>query len=254
MDGIKRKTLDDYFLGPKRQRISHDHAKYVTLGISLERSKVPGLELHADFVTPEEEIDILSFLNGASKCKWRTDLTRRCMHFGGTYCLFKPPSKAMDKENPESKPEIIQAPHMPPELNWLLDRFVTRGIFPQNQRPQYCIVNEYTGAQGISAHVENFSFAEPVVGLSLLCPVSMRFHEMVAPDGGSVRSGKAAQAAKTGRKADVVLPGRSLCVMRGESRWKWQHEICRVKKGRVGMDGAEWKRFSLTFRFKDEHK
>ena len=76
----------------------------------------------------------------------------------------------------------------------------------------------------------------------------MRFIELSKADGGSVRSGKAAQAEKTGKKVDIVLPGRSLCVMRGKSRYSWQHEILRSAKGR----GEGWKRVSLTFRWKKE--
>ncbi len=34
-------------------------------------------------------------------------------------------------------------------------------------------------------------------------------------------------------------------VMTGEARWKWQHEIVRSRKGRIG---DAWKRVSLTFR------
>lgn len=123
---------------------------------------------------------------------------------------------------------------------------VDADVFPSSQRPQYCIVNEYTGNLGISAHTESFKFGEPVVGLSLLSACPIRFHELTEPFDGSVRSGKAGKAEKTGRKVDVDMPGRSLLVMRGESRWKWQHEIVRSAKGR----GAGWKRVSLTFRYR----
>ena len=127
---------------------------------------------------------------------------------------------------------------------------VDASVFPSDKRPQYCIVNEYTDSQGISAHTENFQFGEPIVGLSLLSPCPIRFIELTKPYDGSVRSGKAGKAEKTGKKVDVQLPGKSLLVMTGESRWKWQHEIVRSKKGRY--DG--WKRVSLTFRFKGEDK
>jgi alkylated DNA repair protein alkB family protein 8 len=99
---------------------------------------------------------------------------------------------------------------MPEELTWLINHFIYSGVFGEDQRPQYCIINEYVSSQGISAHV------------------------------------KAALAAKTGRKEDVLFPRRSLCVMRGDSRWKWQHEIVRSGKGR----GVGWERVSLTFRSK----
>lgn len=265
----KRKHIDDFFTPkPKVSRLSslrddgESHLSPVRLSFSRAltsaKAAVPGLEIVEDFITAKEERNLLSFLY-STKCRWRTDLSRRCMHFGGTYCLYTPPDRLKQSQSPASmsrskeieqtvsEPEIHQAPPMPNELTWLLDRFSSSGIFDEGQRPQYCIVNEYISSQGISPHVENFQFGEPVVGLSLLCPVNIRFRELVTADGGSVRSGKAALAAKTGRRADVLLKGRSICVMRGDSRWKWQHEIVRSCKGR----GVGWKRVSLTFRWKE---
>lgn len=168
------------------------------------------------------------------------------MHFGGTYCLFNPPSSTQPGAPSAAKPEVLQAPSMPPELKWLLDRFEAKGVFEKGKRPQYCIINEYTGSLGISAHVENFAFGEPVVGLSLLCDVNMRFHELVREEEGSVRSGKAGKCERTGRREDVLLVGRGLCFMRGKCRWGWQHEILRSARGR----GLGWRRVSLTFRWK----
>ena len=55
--------------------------------------------------------------------------------------------------------------------------------------------------------------------------------------------GKRGKAEKTGKIVDVLLKGRSLVVMKGDGRWKWQHEIVRSVKGR----GPGWKRVSLTF-------
>ena len=210
---------------------------------ALDKLVVRGLSLSKDFITAREEQEILSFLNDSSRCTWRTDLSRRTMHFGGEYCLM--PAKG---DCPQPRPEMIRAPDMPLELSWLIQRMIDNGIFEDSKRPQYCIVNEYTANLGISAHTENFSFAEPVVGLSLLSACPIRFHELTVPFDGSVRSGKAGKAEKTGKKVDVDLPGRSLLVMRGDSRWQWQHEIVRSRKRR----GPGWKRVSLTFRFKEE--
>ena len=169
------------------------------------------------------------------------------MHFGGTYCLMPGKSESMDED---SKPQVLQAPPMPSGFDWLIKRMIDISVFPAYKRPQYCIVNEYTGAQGISAHTENFQFEEPVVGLSLLSASPIQFIELTRPFDGSVRSGKARKAGKTGKKMDVHLPGGSLLVMTGESRWKWQHEIVRSNKNR----GVGWRRVSLTFRYKDENQ
>ena len=248
----KRKAIHDYFQPSTKRIAAHDEpsseVSYRTKKhISQEKltcaTAVPGLTLHPTFVTAEEEQQILDFLNDEAKCKWRTDLSRRTMHFGGTYCLMPPKSTS---SNQTAQPEILQAPDLPQGLSWLIEKMVDAGIFQADKRPQYCIVNEYTGNLGISAHTENFQFGEPVVGLSLLSACPIRFHELEKPFDGSVRSGKAARAEKTGKKADVQLPGRSILVMRGEIRWKWQHEIVRSTKGR----GVGWKRVSLTFRWK----
>ena len=245
----KRKAINDFFIPIAK---SHKTSNVpVHIGSSCDNNEavlgpqktpVPGLTIYHDFISPAEEASLLAFLNDPSKCTWRTDLSRRTMHFGGSYCLM--PSKASSPS--PTKPQILQAPSIPNELNWILQRMVDNGIFPPNQKPQYCIVNEYTGSLGISAHTENFQFSEPVVGLSLLSTCPIRFHELLEPYDGSVRSGKAGKARKTGRVADVEMPARSLLVMSGQSRWRWQHEIVRNGKGR----GLGWKRVSLTFRYK----
>ncbi|KAL8993406.1 MAG: hypothetical protein Q9169_006368 [Polycauliona sp. 2 TL-2023] len=246
----KRKAIDDFFLPVKKNpggtanaktqlECESDQTSRTTTGIE---TSVPGLILYTNFISGKEEADILAFLNDAEQCAWRTDLSRRTMHFGGTYCVM--PQKA--NASAPIKPTVLQAPPMPQKLQWLIQRMEASDIYNGGRRPQYCIVNEYTGDLGISAHTENFQFGEPVVGLSLSSPCPIRFHELASPFDGSVRSGKAAKAQKTGRAVDVHLPSRSLLVMTGPSRWSWQHEIVRSAKGR----GPLWKRVSLTFRYK----
>lgn len=239
---MKRKTIEDFF-DPAARRPRLPRPGNAPTKNGDNEYQVPGLLLHLNFVSETEEQAILGFLNDNERCKWRTDLNRRTMHFGGTYCLM-PPKQDASTGVKRSKSEVIQAPPMPNELYWLIQRFVEKGIFSDKQRPQYCIVNEYVGAQGIAAHTENFRFDEPIVGLSLLRDCPIRFHELTKPFDGSVRSGKAGEAERTGRRMDVPLPRRSLLVMRGPSRWQWQHEIVRSEKGR----GVGQKRVSLTFR------
>ena len=229
---LKRK-VDAAFFAPKTK------SSY-TAAVITAPATVPGLEIIHDFITPAEEVELLAFLNGPT-CQWRTDLARRVMHFGGTYCCLPPPA-----ERKTTKPETKQAPPMPSELDWLMERLTTSQVLTEDQKAEYCIVNEYVKAQGISPHTENFSFQEPVMGLSLGSEDSMRFHQMKTAYDGSVRSGKAGQAPYTGVKIDVKLPPRSLMVMRGPSRWEWQHEIRRVK----GCRPPDFKRTSLTLRVK----
>ena len=256
-NGLKRKNIGDYFLPITKRQTPNTAPPCLNPLATVTRTgdggfqpgtatSVPDLTLHKAFVSPTEEQEVLAYLNDASQCTWRSDLSRRTMHFGGTYCLM--PTKS--DLNSDATPKILQAPAMPRAFDWLIQRMVDAQVFSTDHRPQYCIVNEYTGNLGISAHTENFQFGEPVVGLSLLSPCSIRFHELIKPYDGSVRSGKAGKAEKTGQREVVMLPGRSLLIMRGASRWKWQHEIVRSAKGR----GLGWKRVSLTFRYKPDEK
>ena len=195
-----------------------------------------------DFISRQEEIQILSFL---STQNWRTDLNRRVIHYGGSYCLL-PPRHASAKERQRIENDIVIAEPMPSALDFLISRMIEQRLYLEEEKPEYCIVNEYTDNQGISAHVENFKFGEPVCGLTMGNGDWMRFHELTRPDDGSVRSGKAAKAERTGHKQDVWLPPRSLLVMRRDARSNWQHQICRSWRGRRLND--DWKRISLTFR------
>ena len=244
----KRKTLHDYF----DHKPSHDDKKTKpALGASFHAaaaaaaatsiSHVPGLSMLESFVTAEEEASILDFLDSQ---KWRTDLARRTMHFGGTYCLM-PPRNASPGTRKKTEQNIITAPAMPPELGFVIDRMVEHGLYLKGALPEFCIVNEYLPGQGISAHVENFRFGEPVCSLTLAGADSMRFHELEAANDGSVRSGKAAAAPRTGTRRDVLLQRRSLVILKEDARSKWQHEIVR---GRESSKPPSWRRVSLTFR------
>ena len=209
--------------------------------LSQTIKSIPGLDVVASFITKSEETDLLKFLDSQS---WRIDLSRRTMHFGGTYCIM-PPRSATPSERKMIEQQVIKAPCMPEELGFLVERMIDQGIYMSDKRPQFCIVNEYLCGQGISAHIENFRFGEPVCSLTLAGEDSMRFHELCSADDGSVRSGKASAAARTGHRRDVLLQRRSLAVLTGDARSTWQHEIVR---GRKTGKPLGWRRVSLTFR------
>jgi len=242
----KRKTLHDYFTShsasPTKQvkpfpPLTQDSSPKLSNTSSLP----PGLSLRSNFINPAEEQNLLNFLDEES---WRTDLSRRTLHYGGTYCLM-PPRSATPAERKQIESQIYTAPPLPPEFDFLIDRMIAHGFYNERTKPAFCIVNEYLPGHGISAHVENFRFGEPVCAITLAGADTMRFHELERADDGSVRTGKAGKAPRTGVKRDVWLERRGVMVMMGESRRRWQHEITR---GRMKGKDEGWRRVSLTFR------
>lgn len=230
----KRKTINEYFASDRP-------SKHARPSLPTVKPIVPGLRVLHDFVSSDGEQQVLEYLDNQ---EWRTDLARRVIHYGGTYCLM-PPKDASVAERKRIEKTILTAQPMPNELSFIVERMIGHGLYSDVNAPQYCIVNEYKDRQGISAHVENFRFKSPVCGLTLGQGDWMRFHELVHADDGSVRSGKASQAKRTGHVVDAWMPRRSLMVMEGEARERWQHEIVRSKRDRKGVN---WRRVSLTFR------
>lgn len=239
----KRKNLHDFFRPvTKSRKVSMGSAASSSSHtIKSSGGTPPGLSILPSFVSIEEERELLGFLDAES---WRTDLARRVIHYGGTYCLM-PPRNASPETRTKTEATILEAAPIPAALAFVIERMVERGLYDANDRPAYCIVNEYKPGQGISAHVENFRFGEPVCSLTLAGADSMRFHELETVHDGSVRSGQAAKAPRTGRRIDLSLERRSLVVLTGDSRSKWQHEIVR---GRKSGKSSTWRRVSLTFR------
>ncbi|XP_028275349.1 alkylated DNA repair protein alkB homolog 8 isoform X2 [Parambassis ranga] len=95
---------------------------------------------------------------------------------------------------------------IPEECLPMLEQCVRNGHI--NVMPDQLTVNQYEAGQGIPPHVDTHSaFEDTILSLSLGAKTVMEFRH---PDG---------------RAVAVVLPSRSLLVMKGESRYLWTHGI-----------------------------
>uniref|UniRef100_A0A3Q4H8Z9 tRNA (carboxymethyluridine(34)-5-O)-methyltransferase n=1 Tax=Neolamprologus brichardi TaxID=32507 RepID=A0A3Q4H8Z9_NEOBR len=159
-----------------------------------------GLVLLEDFVSPEEEALLLAAVDWSST---NEDVTaqkalkhRRVKHYGFE---FRYDNNNVDKDKP--LPAGIPAECLP-----VLERCLRNGHI--NVMPDQLTVNQYESGQGIPPHVDTHSaFEDTILSLSLGAKTVMEFRH---PDG---------------RVVAVVLPGRSLLVMKGESRYLWTHGI-----------------------------
>ncbi|CAD7928148.1 unnamed protein product [Amoebophrya sp. A25] len=127
---------------------------WATLPVEL---RPQGLTLEEEFITEEEEQELVEFLHGRD---WDTTLRRRVQHFGMRfdYLSLKP----------------VQSEHDIPDILSL------SGRFSFDQQYNQVTVNEYHAGIGIAPHVETHScFEEGFCSVSLLGGIVMDFRRMV---------------------------------------------------------------------------
>lgn len=168
-----------------------------------------------NFISEEEHDALLTAIDAQT---WLTDLKRRVQHYGYKYD-YKARNVLPDSHLGE----------LPLWLSALQGRLLANGIF--KQKPDQAIVNEYLPGQGISAHIDCVPcFDDVIASLSLGSDVIMR-----------LSSGE--------QKHDVFLEKRSLIILSGEARYKWQHAIPARKSDIVdGIKLERQRRVSVTFR------
>ena len=187
--------------------------------VRIEQPEVPGLTYLRDFLGEREEEAIVTEID---RCDWHSDLKRRVQHYGWRY----------DYKARRIDPSM-RLGSLPDWAEDLARRLCSDGLLPQ--LPDQVIVNEYTGNQGISRHVDSQSFADGIAMISLLESWEMVFREK-----------------GTRRKVGQMLDRRSVAVMKGDARYRWTHEIPQRKfetrKGNGSKRVVRGRRISLTFR------
>ncbi|WP_429539383.1 alpha-ketoglutarate-dependent dioxygenase AlkB [Pseudomonas fluorescens] len=170
-----------------------------------------GLRVVRDFITKEEEIRLLDWVEQGN---WLTDLKRRVQHYGWKY-------------NYKLR-KVDSASYLGPLPKWaqtLGQRLLDLGMV--KELPDQVIVNEYIGNQGISKHIDCPNcFRGPIVTISLCETWQMTF-----------RFGD--------EKFETNLAQRSAVSMDGPARYEWSHEIPQRK---TEQDNVRGRRISLTFR------
>ena len=170
-----------------------------------------GLTYVEEFVTADEERDLLAFLDAVDfrTLEMRGQTARRTVrHYGLDY----------DYESGE----LVPADPLPAPLHFLRDRCAAL-IERDPQDLVQVLVSRYPPGAGIGWHRDAPMFGSKVAGVSLLSACRMRFQRTVGGE----------------RQTDAVeLAPRSAYVLAGKARWSWQHSI----------PAAKALRYSVTFR------
>ena len=196
-------------------RREHRGAVAPECSVRSEQTEVPGLMYVRDFISPQEEEEIVAEIDQAD---WISDLQRRVQHYGWRYD-YK--ARQIDAS--------MRLGSLPEWAERLARKLESSRLLPDV--PDQVIVNEYVEKQGIAKHVDSESFADGIATISLLESWEMVF-----------RKGRG----RGGRKVEQRLDRRSVAIMTGDARYRWTHEIPPRKNepGRV----PRGRRISLTFR------
>mmetsp|Transcript_3516 Transcript_3516/g.12667 ORF Transcript_3516/g.12667 Transcript_3516/m.12667 type:complete len:261 (+) Transcript_3516:123-905(+) len=213
-----------------------------------QMAAVSGLVLVPDFLTGQQERDILGVLDADDCTRWvelrtgsnrRGVRPRRVQHFGHSFDYATRKFERMADPvgcSLTRYPEPIAAliPQLTSELKARCAEHV--GLTD----PDQLTANEYTPGVGLSPHVDSHAcFEGPIYIVSLLGHTVIEF-----------RRGSNDDKDRPLQRLPLFMPARSLLIMTGEARLGWMHYIPHRRSDNV--EGKEVprpeRRVSLTFR------
>ena len=182
--------------------------------LDAPRIEIPGFQLIADYVAPEEERELLAHVEHGP---WESDWRRRIQQYGLGYA---------GKHGAEA--EWLR--DFPDWLKPLAERVATDAHF--DHFPDNCVINEYIPPLGIGAHKDYPAFGPRVACVSLGSDIVMEF---TSPDASNT--------------IPIVVPARSFWVISGLDRTEWLHGIpSRLNDDISGVRQRRDRRVSITFR------
>jgi alkylated DNA repair dioxygenase AlkB len=189
---------------------------------------IQGLYIIDDII---DDIEEEKLKRGANEGDWdsvgyNSEKSRRIQHFGYKYNYR---SRSVGKDDYLGK--------LPEWSTSIEDKIMEIPVVKQLQknRPNQLIVNEYKPGQGISWHTDANTFDDPVITLSTggSCIFEMRHPDI-----------------NDNTPIELFLKPKTLVVMTGDSRWKWQHRIPTRGVDRYdGEDHIRHTRISFTYRW-----
>ncbi|CAI0410308.1 unnamed protein product [Linum tenue] len=214
-----------------------DHA--IPVSRLASEVNIPGLYLLHDFVTVEEEQELLAAVDSRP---WNNLSKRRVQHYGYEFCydIRNVNTKRCLGELPSFVSPILQRIASFPDL----DHSTASSILDQ------LTVNEYPRGVGLSPHIDTHSaFGDFIFSLSLAGPCIMEFRQYVVASSTEMEADHSHGSSNLIRKA-IYLPPRSMLLLSGEARYAWNHYIPHHKIDLV--DGTvinrSLRRVSFTFR------
>lgn len=185
-------------------------------------TQILGLQLLTHYIPEEIEKNLI---NEIESQLWLNDLSRKVQHYG-----YKYDYKA------KSVSDLIRLDQIPDWLDIISSKLKQENHF--KEKPNQIIINEYIPGQGISNHIDcEPCFGNVIASLSLASDIVMNFTNVNDT------------AFQTGHIVPILLPRRSLLIIKGNARYNWQHGIKKVKWDTFNnLKLQRNRRISITFR------
>jgi alkylated DNA repair dioxygenase AlkB len=227
----------------------------VTSPLELLHERIPGLQLLHNFISQEEETEIMREIDddSFSGCEWTEEMSRRVKHFGFPFnyrtlmldfCRETPPFTT----STASLARKIEGEAMHWAIRESQRYFETKqmtSIIPASHLDlplSQMTANEYMAGQGIAPHTDTTTcFGPQIFILTCNAGITMTFRRNKKTDADASVEGPS--------KLSLWLPRRSLLIMSGESRFEWAHSIASRKLDNINGELIQReRRVSLTFR------
>lgn len=193
--------------------------------------QIPGLEYYPLYVTPSETEKLLQIIENNP---WVKEIRRRQQHYGYLYYHTKHNLQTLQPVD-----QICETSLPLQSFDFIIEKMLNDGIFPKEDPPTQCLVNEYIGNHRIASHFDDFNaFGDVIAGLSLLEPCFMTIKSIENKE----------------IETKFLMEDRSLYVLKKDARYKWKHGITAMRcfenprTQQKFYRGEKWRRISLTFR------
>lgn len=283
----RRNEVGAFVLDDAAARVAAARAKQeaemcvaVTTSDALNALGVKGATLVTEFVTEQEEAEILAFLDeetptGGKKAsgdarrgeaiRWQRLAKRRVAHFGfafdyGTRDASERAENSPDGALPGFCRTILDRLRAARDASAFGEEEETRKTngFERATRCDQLTVNEYPAGVGLAPHVDTHSAFGPVIfSLSLAGNAVMEFRRLDGEEAGAGERDpkEETKPIRVVERHAIALPRRSMLALAAEARYEWQHYIPHRKRD-VVLDShllntsvpRAPRRVSLTFR------
>ncbi|XP_074264522.1 alkylated DNA repair protein ALKBH8 homolog [Silene latifolia] len=194
---------------------THD---FVDVCSTAEELNIPGLYLFHDFITPNEEKELLAAVDSRP---WISLAKRRVQHYGYEFCY--------QTRNVDTQRYLGVLPSF---VSPVLERVWTSSLEDATAiNLDQLTVNEYPPGVGLSPHIDTHSaFEDKIFSLSLAGPCIMEFRRYQdgcwqSDSASKVMHGESLENSANFVKKAVYLPPRSMLLLSGEARYAWHHYI-----------------------------